>query len=356
MAIGSFISQGSPQRVVFGAGTLTTIDQEVERLGVRRALVISGRRQESRAGEIAQLLGGRCATLFNGAKMHTPVEVTDEAMTVVARQSIDGIVAVGGGSSIGLSKAIAFRTDMPQVVVPTTYAGSEITSILGETVAGIKKARRDPKVLPETVLYDVDLTLSMPSGLSATSGMNAIAHAVEALYARDGHPILSIIAEEGIRALASAIPRVAGNLTDRDARADALYGAWLCGTVLSGTSMALHHKLCHVLGASFNLPHADTHTIVLPHAAAYNAPATSAAMARVARALGGKDAAGGLFDLARSAGAPTALRDIGMPEDGLDRATDLAVADPYWNPRPIDRAGIRALLDDAWRGRRPGSG
>ena len=353
MAIGSFVLEESPQRVVFGSGTLSRVGDEVRRLDVRRALVLSGGEQKSRTGEIARLVGSACAAVFTGVKMHTPVEVTDEAMALVGRESIDGIVSVGGGSTIGLGKAIAFRTDLAQVVVPTTYAGSEMTSILGETTAGTKKTRRDPKILPETVIYDVDLTLTLPIGLSATSGMNAIAHAVEGLYTRDGNPILSIMAEEGIRALACALPRIAANPTDRDARTDALYGAWLCGTVLGRTSMALHHKLCHVLGGGFNLPHAETHAIVLPHATAYNSSAAPEAMTRVARALAAKDAAGALFDLARRTGAPTALRDIGMPCDGLDRAADLAVADPYWNPRSIDRDEIRALLDDAWHGRRP---
>ena len=356
MAIGTFVLDGSPQRVVFGSGTLSRLGEEVHRLGVRRALVLSGSEQKRRAGEIARLVGSACAAVFSGARMHTPVEITDEAMAIVAREAIDGVIAVGGGSTIGLGKAIAFRTDVPQVVVPTTYAGSEMTSVLGETAAGVKTTRRDPKIVPEAVVYDVDLTLTLPIALSAASGMNAIAHAVEGLYARDGNPILSIMAEEGIRALASALPRMVRNPTDHDAREDALYGAWLCGTVLGGTSVALHHKLCHVLGGTFNLPHAETHAIVLPHATAYNASATPGAMMRVARALGSNDAddaAGALSDLARGTGAPTALREIGMPRDGLDRAAGLAVVDPYWNPRAIDRAEIRALLDDAWHGRRP---
>jgi maleylacetate reductase len=353
MAIGHFVHQGSPQRVLFGSGTLSCLGEEVERLGIRSALVVSGREQKSRAGEIACHLGRACRAVFSGATMHTPVEITDEAVEIVVRESIDGIVAIGGGSTTGLAKAIAFRTNLPQVVVPTTYAGSEMTSILGETVAGSKKTRRDPRILPETVVYDVDLTMTLPARLSAMSGMNAIAHAVEGLYARDGNPILSILAAEGIRVLASALPRIASNPLDKDAREDALYGAWLCGTVLGGTSMALHHKLCHVLGGSFNLPHAATHAVVLPHAAAYNVSAAPEAMTRVAQALAASDAAGGLFDLARYTGAPTALRDIGMPGDELERAADLAVADHYWNPRPLDRTEIRALLDDAWHGRRP---
>jgi maleylacetate reductase len=354
MATGPFVYQGTPQRVVFGSGTITRLAEEAKRLGIRRALVLSTPEQHAQAEAVAAHLGPARADIFPGARMHTPVEVTEQALAIVTAGDIDGTVAIGGGSTTGLGKAIAVRTDLPQIVIPTTYAGSEGTNLLGETAKGEKKTRRDPKILPETVIYDVDLTLSLPPGLSATSGMNAIAHAVEGLYARDANPILRLMAEEGVRALGSALPAIVRDPADRDARSDALYGAWLCGMVLGGAEVALHHKLCHVLGGSFDLPHAETHAIVLPHAVAYNAEAAPEAIGRVARALGVVNAAQGLFDLDAAIGAPTALRDIGMPEDGLDRAADLAVASPYFNPRPLDRDAIRALLDDAWRGKRPG--
>src|SRR5579872_5826120 len=353
MAIGSFVYQGSPQRVVFGAGALAKLPEEAARLGLKKVLVLSTSEQKDRAENVARLLGAMAAGVFAGARMHTPAEITDAAMAAVRQSAVDGLVAIGGGSTTGLGKAIALRTDLPLIVAPTTYAGSEMTDILGETVGGVKKTIRDARVLPEIVVYDVELTLTLPVSLSVASGMNAIAHAVEALYAKDGNPILSLMAEEGVRALASALPRIKTDAADREARADALYGAWLCGAVLGGAGMALHHKLCHALGGSFNLPHAEIHAVLLPHVVAYNASAAPEAMKRIARALAADDAAGALFDLQARAGAPSALSEIGMPEAGLDRAADLAVADPYWNPRPIERAGIRALLDDAWRGRRP---
>ena len=355
MAAGRFIYQPAPQRIVFGAGSLAQLPEEAARLGLRHVLVLSTPGHRQQAEHAARLLGSACDGVFAEARMHTPVEVTDAAMTIVREQGIDGTVAIGGGSTTGLGKAIALRTDLPQIVVPTTYAGSEMTNILGETAGGAKKTVRDARILPEVVVYDVDLTLTLPPELSVTSGMNAIAHAVEGLYAKDGNPILSLMAEEGIRALAAALPQIRASAVDPLARADALYGAWLCGTVLAGTAMALHHKLCHVLGGSFGLPHAETHAIVLPHAVAYNAGAAPDAMMRISRALGRGEAAQGLFDLERESGGPTALRDIGMTQAGLDRAADLAVADPYWNPRPLDRAGIRALLENAWHGRPPHS-
>ncbi len=204
---------------------------------------------------------------------------------------------MGGGSTTGLGKAIALRTDLPQIVLPTTYAGSEMTPILGETRDSAKTTLRDPKVLPEVVIYDVELTLGLPASVSAASGMNAIAHAVEALYARDRNPLISLAGEEGVAALARALPKILDAPRDHEARSEALYGAWLCGVCLGTVGMALHHKLCHALGGSFGLPHAETHAIVLPHAAAYNAPAAPAALACVARALGTDDAARGLDDL-----------------------------------------------------------
>lgn len=353
MAVGNFIYQGSPQRVVFGAGTLAQLPEEAARLGLRRVLVLSTAGQKGGAEHVARLVGAAAAGVFAGARMHTPAETTDAAMAVVRQGAIDGLIAIGGGSTTGLGKAIALRTDLPLIVAPTTYAGSEMTNILGETVAGVKKTIRDARVLPEVVVYDMELTLTLPVPLSVASGMNAIAHAVEALYAKDGNPIISLMAEEGVRALASALPRIKTDAADREARADALYGAWLCGAVLGGAGMALHHKLCHALGGGFSLPHAETHAVLLPHVVAYNARAAPEAMKRIARALSADDAAAALFDLQARAGAPSALSDLGMPEAGLERAADLAVADPYWNPRPIERAGIRALLDDAWRGRRP---
>ena len=240
-------------------------------------------------------------------------------------------------------------------MIPTTYAGSEVTNLLGETAGGEKKTQRSPKILPEAVIYDVELTLSLPPKLSATSGMNAMAHAVEALYAKDSNPITSMMAEEGLRAFASSLPRIVDDPNDRDARTNAQYGAWLCGMCLANTTIAIHHKLCHVLGGTFDLPHAETHAIVLPHAVAYNAPATPEAMSKIARALGASDAATGLYDLAKSLKIPLALKDIGMPADGIDRVVELALKDPYWNPRPLEEDGIAVLIKRAYEGTPPPS-
>ncbi len=343
MGIASFVFSGLPTRVVFGAGRLSETMAEAQRLGMERPLLIASPRQ---ADGVAKAIG-HAGAVFTDAAMHTPVAVTERAMAFFTSQMHDGVIAIGGGSAIGLAKAIALRSDCPQIAIPTTYAGSEMTPILGETADGAKTAKRDPRIQPETVIYDPDLTATLPQALAAASGMNAIAHAVEALYARDGNPVISLMAEEGIRALAKSLPVIA------EARDEALYGAWLCGTVLGAAGMALHHKLCHVLGGSFGMPHAETHTVILPHATAYNATAAPQAMKRIATALGSPSAARGLYDLGFHLKAPTSLQQLGFKAGDLARAADLAVANPYWNPREITRDGVARLLDDAFHGRRP---
>jgi maleylacetate reductase len=350
-----FVYTAQPSRVVFGAGSLQHLGREIELLGARRALVLSTPEQEPQAQRIADLLGSRAAGVFPRAVMHVPIEAAREAREEARRLDADCAVAIGGGSTTGLGKAIALDSGLPILAIPTTYAGSEMTPIYGLTEAGVKKTGRDLRVMPRTVIYDPELTLSLPVALSVTSGLNAVAHAAEGLYAHDGNPVVVLMAEEGIRALAHALPALQQDAGDIAARSEALYGAWLCGTVLGQVAMGLHHKLCHTLGGSFNLPHAETHTVVLPHALAYNAAAAPEAMARIARALGATDgdAPRAMQQLGRRLGAPASLAEIGMPADGLDRVADLAVATPYPNPRPLEREALRALLQRAFDGAQP---
>jgi maleylacetate reductase len=347
----TYIAQ--PSRVVFAIGSLDLIAREVEALGCKRALVLCTPPQRQQAESVAALLGGASAGVYDGAEMHVPIEGARKAREHAKAVGADCAVAVGGGSTIGLGKAIALESAIPILAVPTTYAGSEMTPVYGITEAGLKRTGKDARVLPRTVLYDPRLSATLPLGMSIVSGMNAIAHAAEGLYARDGNPVMSLMAEEGIRALAGGLVGIADNEADMEARSKCLYGAWLCGTVLGHVGMALHHKLCHTLGGSFVLPHAETHTVVLPHALAYNAPAAPEAMARIAAAIGEPEAPLGLHKLALRLGAPTALRDIGMKEEDLDRACEIALSNPYWNPRPIERQPIRALLQRAWEGAPP---
>ena len=349
----SFVYDSNPARIVFGWDSVRFIPAEIERLGARRALVLCTPNQRAQAEAIAEHLGSRVAGVFDRAEMHVPMDVARQARLVAAKLDADCALAVGGGSTIGLGKAIALDGGLPIIAVPTTYAGSEVTPIFGLTENGVKKTGRDPRVLPRTVIYDPRLTLTLPLSLTVTSAINAIAHAAEGLYAHDANPVIQLMAEEGIRASAAALGPLAADPLDRKARSDALYGAWLCGTVLGTVSMGLHHKLCHTLGGSFNLPHAQVHTVVLPHALAYNAEAAPQAMSRIAKALGQADAPRGIYDLARRNGAPSSLKEIGMPAEGLDRAADLAVTGQYPNPRPLERSALRALLQRAYEGVRP---
>jgi len=349
-----FIFQAQPNRVVFGAGSIQKIKQEAQRVGITRALVLSTQYQVDTAQHLAGHLEEIAVGVCSRAVMHTPVEVTQAALDDLRSLGADGIVSIGGGSTIGLGKALSIRTGLPHIAVPTTYAGSEMTPILGETENGIKKTRRDQAILPATTIYDVDLTMGLPQALSATSGMNAIAHSVEALYAPDGNPIIALMAEASIEGLSRALPRLMRDPADVEGRTLALYGAWLAGTCLGSVSMSIHHKLCHTLGGTFDLPHAETHTVILPYATAFVGAAAPEAMAAIRRALGTQDSAGeGLQQLARDIGAPTRLADIGMKEEWIDRAAELAVANPYWAPRPFDQHQVRDLLTMAFHGERP---
>lgn len=352
-ALKDFVYTTPAARVIFGLGSLAHLPREIELLGARKALVLCTPEQTAEAERVAAALGAHAAGVFARAVMHVPIETAQEARAVARRLGADCAVAIGGGSTTGLGKAIALDSGLPILAIPTTYAGSEMTPIYGITEAGLKRTGKDPRVLPRTVIYDPTLTLSLPIGLTVTSGMNAIAHAAEGLYSQDGNPIMDLMAEEGIRAMAAALPALKRDAADLDARSQALYAAWLCGTVLGNVGMALHHKLCHTLGGSFNLPHAEVHTVVLPHAIAFNAGAVPAAIARMSRALQSGTPAAALYDLARGNGAPYSLRELGMPQSDLDRAADIAVSNPYWNPRPIERNGIRDLLQHAWDGTRP---
>ncbi len=339
-----------PQRVVFASGAQEKVPAEVAALGRGRALVLTTPGQAAAGENLLATLGAMGAGHFAGATMHTPVDVTDRALGYLHDLQADCLVAIGGGSTTGLSKALALRTGLPQIVIPTSFAGSEATPILGQTEAGRKTTLTDPRVRPTVILYDVTLVRSLPPHLVVSSGMNAIAHAVEGLYARDRNPISSLMALEGVRALAHALPNLTSGTPQDDDWGEALYGAWLCGTVLGQVGMALHHKLCHALGGGFNLPHAETHAVILPHAVAYIEPAVPDLLRAVAEIFGTATAYEGLSAFASRIGAPTRLSDLGLTAKDLPRALDLATANPYWNPRPVEREAIAALLARALAG------
>ena len=339
-----------PVRVVFGAGAVSQLAAEVERLGAKRVLLIS---TPGRTGMVRDVAGGglNVAGVFDQAVMHTPIAAVEAARAKAKSVDADCCIAIGGGSTIGFGKAIALTSSLPVVAVPTTYSGSEMTNIWGISEGGSKKTGRDVRVLPRTVIYDPQLTLDLPPQTSAASGMNAIAHCAEALYAHDGNPIVSLMAEEGIRALAAALPVIVQAPRDLEARTSALYGSWLAGMTIATTGNGLHHKLCHVLGG-FGLPHAETHSVVLPHALRYNSVAGEA-MRRIARAMHVEDAPAGIWELEQRLGLPMRLADIGMKQPDLERAARIAVQAPYPNPRKVEYQPVLELLHNAYEGRKP---
>lgn len=347
----SFAFDAYPGRVVFGAGAVNHLLREVERLGASRAVVLSTPQQAELASDLSMRLGERSVGIYSHAVMHVPVEVARTAVEQTARLRADCVVAAGGGSTIGLAKAVALQSALPILAVPTTYAGSEMTPIYALTEGRLKSTGKDARVLPKIVIYDPCLTLDLPLKLSNTSGFNAIAHAAEALYADNANPISKLMAEEGLRALVHGLPGLKDDLRDLNSRADCLYGAWLCGAVLGVSDMALHHKLCHVLGGSWNLPHAETHTVILPHVLAYNAAAVPDAMGRIERAMNTPNAVSAIVALRQRLDVPTSLNELGMQHADLARAASLVMELPYYNPRPVTYQGVLALLEDAFTGR-----
>ncbi|EEU38494.1 uncharacterized protein NECHADRAFT_55330 [Fusarium vanettenii 77-13-4] len=349
----SFVYSPLPHRVIFGRGSTRQFPQCLQELGFRRPLVLSTPQQVDQAKQITTILEPHvdATWIFSEATMHTPLDITEKALQFCQEKQPDVLVSIGGGSTtVGLAKE--WLCMVYHISIPTTYAGSEVTPILGETVDGVKKTQTHLSILPKTVIYDVDLTLTLPLSMSLTSIINALAHAVEALYAPNLNPIVSLMAAEGVRSLARGAYELLDDPNSLSARSACQYGAWLCGTCLGSVGMSLHHKLCHTLGGSFNLPHAETHTIILPHVLAYNAPRVPEAMKILAGALPDShgDALRGLNTLLRKLGVPRSLESIGFREADIAKAADLAVSKSYPNPREINRDLIREAIRRAWAG------
>lgn len=341
------------RRVVFGPGSRHRLAEEINNLGSQRILIIADPSQSSTAKEIAQQLGTSCVGTYDRVTAHVPIETAEAGRDRVRELDADCYLTIGGGSAIGLAKAIALEIENPIVAIPTTYAGSEMTPIWGLTEGQVKRTGRAARVLPRLVIYDPELTASLPPQVAGPSGMNAMAHCVEALYAENANPVMSLLAEDGIRALATALPRVVAHPEDIDAQSQALYGAWLGGLTLASVGMALHHKLCHVLGGTFNTPHAETHALMLPYVTAFNLGSAPDAERRLTAALGSSAVAGALRDLGQAVGAPESLRALGLAESDLQRAAELVTQAPYYNPRQVTTESIRELLQDAYTGARP---
>jgi maleylacetate reductase len=349
-SVRSFESRTGKTRIVFGAGTVQRLTDELALLGAHRPLVLSTPGQAALARRVGELVGPTTAGLFSEAVMHTPVDVTERAAAYLEQVGADSVVAVGGGSTTGLGKALASRAGLPQLVVPTTYAGSEVTPVLGETAEGEKITRSSIEIQPDTVIYDVELTMTLPWLVSLTSAVNAMAHAVEALYGAGRDEDTDRTATDALASLSTGLRQLHADRESAAARSELLYGAWLAGICLGAVGMGLHHKLCHTLGGSFGLPHAPTHTVVLPYAMAYNQSSSPSAIAAAASALEVPDGPSGLQDLVRCLGGPTALAPLGLAVTDIPRAAELATARPYPNPREVSRTGVTELLERATAG------
>lgn len=353
-----FEDRARGQRVIFGTGRAGVLLPDVlATLGARAVMVIGTRRELERSASV--LDGIRPALVWDEVEQHVPVELAGRATRAAQGAGVDALVAIGGGSAIGLAKAIALRPrprSLPIVAVPTTYSGSEATSTWGLVERGVKTTGVDPRVLPAVIVYDAELTRSLPRGLSVSSGLNALAHAVDAFWAPNASPSTDLAAVAAIRMLAAALPLVACDPDSLTGREDALRGAYLAASVFSAAGSGLHHRMSHVLGGTFGLPHSETHAVVLAHVVAFNAPAAPGAEVQIAAALGAPTAVGGLIALRDRLHAPTALRELGLRESDIPAAVEqiLAVV-PASNPRLVTRGDLTALLRAAWAGQAPDS-
>ncbi len=350
----AFAYDALPGRIVFGAGAARErLAEEVRGLGAERVLLIAAAAETELAEELAAPLGETLVARFDGVRAHVPVEVAARATALARESRADCLLSIGGGSTTGTAKAVALATELPIVAVPTTYAGSEVTPVWGSTEGARKRTGRAAAVLPRVVVYDPELTFSLPPEITAASAMNALAHCVEALYAPGRNPISTLVALEGIAAISGSLPLALERPESLDGRAGALYGAYLAGSAFAVAGSGLHHKICHALGGAFDLPHAQTHSIVIPHVVAFQQPAAAVLMDSVAARLGALPggAAGALYALAAASGVPLSLREIGMPREGVERVIEqILETTPPDNPRTVDADAVRAILTAAYEG------
>jgi maleylacetate reductase len=357
-----FVHDTLPQRVCFGSGdAAANLGSEIRGLGVSRVMLIAAPAESDLADTVATDVP--VALRHDDVVMHVPVGVAERAREAAAKHHVDALVSVGGGSTTGLAKAVALTTGLPVVAVPTTYAGSEATPVWGLTEGAKKTTGTDRRVLPKVIVYDAALTMSLPVEMSVASGLNAIAHCVDSMWAPGADPVNAAFAAEGIRSLAAGLPRIVADPMDLDGREHALYAAYLSATAFASAGSGLHHKICHVLGGKYNLPHAQTHATVLPYVLAFNGPAAPDAERRIAAAFGGARLAStagpaaaldGLVALKRELNAPRALADYGFTEDSIAEAAEAILPSvPPSNPRHVTEADLRALLRAAWSGSDP---
>lgn len=349
----AFTRETAAARIGFGPDRLATVGEEARRLGAERALVICTGSAAAAAGRAGHLLGSRVVGQWPDVRSHVARDLAERARTECSRLGADLLISIGGGAATGLAKAVALDQGIPILAIPTTYAGSEVTTIWGMTEGSHKTTGRSARVLPKTVIYDPLLTLGLPAELTAASGMNAIAHCVEGLYAPGANPVAALLALEGLRRMAAALPRAVAAPADPDARSEAFYSAYLAGLVLGEVGTGLHHKICHVLGGMYDLPHARLHAVMLPQAVALIEAGSPGVLAPAAALLGGDRAAAALFDLALKLGAPTALSQLGVSLEAARAAAPQVLAEAEFQDRTFTASDIADLLERAHAGQRP---
>ena len=335
-------------RVVFGPGSISTLPAELDRAGLGTVLLLTTPSRDEERNRVIELLGDRIAGVYTGAKLHVPVSVIADVHKALDQFRPRSLLAYGGGSAIGLGKALAFDTKLPLAAIPTTYSGSEMTAVWGNSEEGIKRTFKNREVAPRLVLYDPDLTHGLSARITAASGMNALAHCIEAEYAPEQGPVTSFFALEGVRHMADGLRVLADSPLDEAARRQALLGAHYAGRALDMTSMGLEHKLAHMLG-SMGLDHAESHAAIMPWVTAYNALAAPEAMSRLAGALGSDDASHALQALARRLNIRT-LADLGFSNRDIPHVVDKVLALRFPNPRPVDADGVSWILERAMAG------
>jgi len=345
-----------PSRVWFGPGRIEKLRAEIDLLVASKVMICCTKGAVKRLAPLANALDGKDVVIFGDAAPHCPEEVVVKAQSKALQHGVEAVVAFGGGSTLGLGKYLSARNEIPFVAVPTTYSGSEMTAIYGMKTGEEKRTWKDVKAVPRAVIYDPELTLGLPADLTGTTGMNSLAHAVEALYPAEPNPLTGDIAEKAIGALARGLVGSVDTRDDLQARTEALYGGFLGGLLVTMAGIALHHRICHVLGGLFGAPHGESNSVILPYVVAYNAPEAPEAMVRIRRALGVEDAAAGVYDLARTLGVPASLDELGVPADGLAKAAAETVRTLGFNPRACTVPEMTALFEMAHAGTRPTEG
>ncbi len=365
----SFVYRTHRQEIIFAPGALAQIGEAITHSGWTRLVLYASPSMQKAAHieKIRTALGNRLVAVYGEVRPHVQDQQVQEAVELAVQCEADAVIGLGGGSPIGMAKAVASRLGEIQVIaIPTTYAGSEMTPVFGITHTDEDPPRKvtvnDPRIVPSLVVYDPQLTLDLPPELTASTGINALAHCIEALYSKTRNPLSTAAAKEAVGHIQKALLRCYQDGTDVEARSEMLLGSHLAGVSLATVSMGLHHGLCHVLGGSANVPHGLANAILLPHAIRFNADAAATELLPAADVMGApetyrqqKDRIDALADLISSLigrmNLPQHLRDVGVNENDLPELARIAFQNKTIqnNPRPVtDVEQLETLLRGAW--------